>query len=251
MNELLQPILLRAPAKLTLTLRITGLLPDGLHSLDAEMVTVDLYDDLIVSDWSPGQGESEVVFVGTDDAIDPVDNLVTKALALAQRRAKVVVTKRIPAGAGLGGGSADAAAILRWAGFTDQRQAARRLGADLAFCLVGGRAHVTGFGDVVDPRPFQPVEVTLSTPPVRCSTADVFRAWDKLGGPQGPGANDLELAALDLAPELVRWRDELGQDTGQEPHLAGSGSTWFVYGAFPGADRQVARAVGPSTVLGT
>ena len=65
----------------------------------------------------------------------------------------------------------------------------------------------------------------------------------RLGGPQGPGVNDLELAALDIAPELVRWRDELGESTGQQPHLAGSGSTWFVYGAFPGPGRVVARTV--------
>ena len=60
--------------------------------------------------------------------------------------------KRIPSGAGLGGGSADAAAVLRWAGVTDLEVAAR-LGADVPFCLVGGRARVTGVGEAVAPLP--------------------------------------------------------------------------------------------------
>lgn len=248
-NLALPPARLRAPAKLTLSLRITGLLEGGLHSLDAEMVTLDLYDDLLVTEMPPGTGSDrrQVTFSGTDDEIDPGDNLVTRALALTGRRARVEVTKRIPAGAGLGGGSADAAAVLRWAGYHDQQEAARRLGADVAFCLVGGRAHVTGFGDVVETLPFKPLVVTLLTPPIRLPTAAVFGAWDRLGGPQGPGVNDLELAALELEPELVRWRDDLAQETGQPANLAGSGSTWFVYGAHPGQGRVVARTVPPSS----
>jgi 4-diphosphocytidyl-2-C-methyl-D-erythritol kinase len=83
----------------------------------------------------------------------------------------------------------------------------------------------------------------MLTPPVRCSTAEVYRAWDRLGGPEGPGANDLLLAALEVAPELAHWRDRLGDETGREPQLAGSGSTWFVPGAFPGRGRRVARAI--------
>jgi 4-diphosphocytidyl-2-C-methyl-D-erythritol kinase len=247
-NHVGPPVLLTAPAKLTLSLRITGLLDGGMHTLDAEMVTLDFHDTLAVTGLarSPDPSRSTVVFEETDDVINPTDNLVTQALVLAQRTARVVVTKRIPAGAGLGGGSADAAAILRWAGFHDQREAARRLGADVAFCLVGGRAQVTGFGDLVEPRPFQAVQVTLATPPVRCATSAVFQAWDRLGGPQGPGMNDLELAALAVAPELAAWREALGDDTGEQPHLAGSGSTWFVYGAHPGPGRVVADAVPPS-----
>jgi 4-diphosphocytidyl-2-C-methyl-D-erythritol kinase len=105
---------------------------------------------------------------------------------------------------------------------------------------------VSGFGEIVEPLPYRSLVVTLVTPPIRCATADVFRAWDRLGGPHGPGVNDLELAALEVAPELVRWRDALGNDTGREPQLAGSGSTWFVFGAHPGPGRVVARTVPPS-----
>jgi 4-diphosphocytidyl-2-C-methyl-D-erythritol kinase len=152
------------------------------------------------------------------------------------------VVKRIPVGAGLGGGSADAAAVLRWAGVNDLGAAAR-LGADVAFCLVGGRARVRGIGEVVEPLPFVERTVTLVTPPVHCSTPAVYRRWDEMGGPTDEGGNDLTVAALSVAPELGRVRDELEDATGCRARLAGSGSTWFVDGAHPGPGRVVARTV--------
>ena len=161
-----------------------------------------------------------------------------RALQLVGRTAAVTLHKEIPAGAGLGGGSSDAAAMLRWAGF-DDLDAAAAIGADVAYCLVGGRARVRGIGEQVEPLPFEPLTLTLVTPPVFCSTPAVYRAWDELGGPTGDHGNDLEPAALVVAPELARWRDELGDATGAQPRLAGSGSTWFVEGAFPDAGRVV------------
>ncbi|MEY2422234.1 MAG: 4-diphosphocytidyl-2-C-methyl-D-erythritol kinase [Acidimicrobiaceae bacterium] len=222
-----------APAKLTVALHITGVRDDGYHLLDAEMVTIDLADTLTFSD---GDGlEISRADVAADDS-----NLVRRALALVGRSAHVRVDKRIPPGAGLGGGSADAAAVLRWAGFADVERAAV-LGADVPFCLRGGRARVTGAGEVVDPLPFEPRTFTLVIPPFGCSTADVYRAWDELGGPAGTRGNDLEPAALVVEPRLAAWRDGLGAATGQQPRLAGSGSTWFVEGDFPGDDRIVVR----------
>jgi 4-diphosphocytidyl-2-C-methyl-D-erythritol kinase len=64
-----------------------------------------------------------------------------------------------------------------------------------------------------------------------------------MGGPTAGGPNDLEPAALRVEPRLARWRDELGEATGRTPVLAGSGSTWFVEGAFPGDGRVVTRTV--------
>lgn len=221
---------LTAPAKLTVSLRITGVRSDGYHLIDAEMVTVDLADELVFDD-----GDGLEVFGATGLAV-PVDddNLVRRALALVGRTAHVRLTKRIPAGAGLGGGSADAAAVLRWAGVDDPDLAAT-LGADVPFCVRGGRARVTGVGEVLEPLPHLVRSFTLVTPPIGCSTPAVYRAWDELGGPRGPGPNDLEAAALVVAPELAVWRDELARATGATPVLAGSGSTWFVPGAFPSA----------------
>jgi 4-diphosphocytidyl-2-C-methyl-D-erythritol kinase len=208
-----------APAKLTRSLRITSRRPDGYHLIDAEMVALDLADELTID---PD---------GTNDLAP--DNLVSKALLAVGRDAHVVLDKRIPAGAGLGGGSADAAAILRWAGVTDDFALAASIGADVAFCLVGGRARVTGIGEVVEPLPFVDLTFTLLTPPFPVSTPVVYAKWDDLGGPNADGPNDLEPAALAAEPRLAEWRDRLGEATGLTPVLAGSGGTWFVEGAFP------------------
>lgn len=216
----------RALAKLTLSLRVTGVCDDGYHLIDAEMATVDLADTLTFEE---GDGLDGLTVHGADLA---ADNLVTRALGAVGRRARVVLDKRIPIGAGLGGGSADAAAVLRWAGCADVGVAVR-LGADVPFCLVGGRARVRGVGELVEPLPFVATTYTLLTPPLHVSTPAVYRAWDELGGPTADGANDLEPAALSVEPRLATWRDRLGDATGCEPVLAGSGGSWFVEGDFP------------------
>ena len=153
----------------------------------------------------------------------------------------MVVHKSVPAGAGLGGGSADAAAILQWAGWDDVAGSVV-LGADVPFCLVGGRARVTGIGEVVEPLPFEERAFTLLTPPVGCPTPNVYRRWDEMGGPLGEHGNDLEPAAVDPVPALARWRAEPGDAAGRRPAPARSRSAWFVAGAYPGAGRRVVRA---------
>lgn len=239
------PEVLRAPAKLTLSLRVTGRRDDGYHLLDAEMVTLDLCDIL---EFEPGDGldvEFDVDGPATADHAIPVpvddQNLVSRALKVLGRKARVRLRKRIPAGAGLGGGSADAAAVLRWAGVDDLDLAAG-LSADVPFCLVGGRARVTGVGEQVEPLVFDEVAgraFTLLTPPLHVSTVEVYRRWDRLGGPTGANGNDLEPAAVDAYPDLALWRDRLGNATGRTPMLAGSGGTWFVVGDFPESGRVV------------
>ncbi len=234
------PVVEMARAKLTLSLRVTGVRADGYHLLDSEMVTLDLADTLTIG---PGGGLS-VSGLGADGPVPGgADNLVLKALRLLGRTASIHLDKRIPTGAGLGGGSADAAAVLRWGSCNDPATAAR-LGADVPFCLIGGRARVRGVGEVVEPLPFEEVagdEYTLLTPPLHVSTLDVYRTWDRLGGPRGDNGNDLEPAALRVAPELARWRDLLGERSGSNPRLAGSGGTWFVPGSHPGPDLLVVR----------
>jgi 4-diphosphocytidyl-2-C-methyl-D-erythritol kinase len=132
--------------------------------------------------------------------------------------------------------------VLRWAACEDPSVAVQ-LGADVPFCLAGGRARVTGIGDAIQPLPFVAAAFTLLIPPFGCATAAVYRMWDELGGPSGPRANDLEHAALAVEPRLGEWRDRLGEATGARPTLAGSGSTWFVEGEHPGDDRIVVRTV--------
>ncbi|WP_419922363.1 4-(cytidine 5'-diphospho)-2-C-methyl-D-erythritol kinase [Candidatus Poriferisodalis sp.] len=278
------PARLLAPAKLTLSLRITGTRPDGYHQIDAEMVSLDLCDELLVTPSATNSVEIVRTSAGAGSERDegpepswnvPTDhtNLVILALELAGRTAHVRIRKRIPPGAGLGGGSSDAAAVLRWANrltaaetaarhpdatsgparqVVSMRQAAS-LGADVAFCLVGGKAQVSGIGEIVEPLPYQQQEFVLMTPSVHVDTASVYRRWDELGGPAGDHGNDLEPAALSAYPELVGCRDILAHSMSRTPRLAGSGGTWFVTAPHPrhrdlpvyeGAQTRFAAAIG-------
>jgi 4-diphosphocytidyl-2-C-methyl-D-erythritol kinase len=235
-GRIMAPVTVDAPAKLTLSLRVTGVRPDGYHLIDAEMVSVDLVDSLT---FEPGLGVAVVDRVvgglGIGDLGDGPGNLVSRALALAGRQAAVRVVKRIPVGAGLGGGSADAAAVLRWAAWPSASLAAS-LGADVPFCMTGGAARVTGIGEVVEARPYRDRRFVLLIPPIAVSTAAVYRVYDEhaqgagVAPERSAGVNDLEAAALSVAPELAHWRDMLGEVTGCQPVLAGSGATWFVEG---------------------
>ncbi|HTS15034.1 MAG TPA: hypothetical protein VMH24_05160 [Candidatus Sulfotelmatobacter sp.] len=227
-----------APAKLTLSLRVTGRRSDGYHLLDAEMVTLDLGDTL---SFGPGQGLTAVDEVSGGRGLGALDtgadNLVLRALALAGRQAAVHLVKRVPLGAGLGGGSADAAAVLRWAGWRPEPQrlaAAAALGADVPFCLTGGRARVRGIGEQVEPLSFVARCFVLVLPPLAVDTASAYRAFDEIGAgsrdPEG-GGNDLEPAALAVEPALALWRDAFAELTGRRPRLAGSGAAWFVEGS--------------------
>jgi len=244
-----------AHAKLTLDLRISGVRDDGFHLIDAELVTLDLADTVVVT---ACDGESSLTVDGPYAAGigNDSDNLVLRALALAGRNASVHLTKNIPHGGGLGGGSADAAAVLRWAGFKDMA-AASRLGADIPFCMVGGRARVGGIGEVVEPLPHDDLDITLVIPPFGVSTPLVYKTWDVIGGPRhagsAHGANDLEPAALIAEPRLLRVRDRITDAAGVAPQLAGSGSTWFLRGhygwlaeALPESTVVLARTVDPN-----
>ena len=226
MSDPTSSVVVKAPAKLTLSLRITGVRDDGYHLIDAEMVTLGWQDTLTIDPASTGLTADGPYAKGL-----PLDdsNLVAKALRHVGRTASVHITKSLPYGGGLGGGSADAAAVLRWAGYSDV-VAAAGLGADVAFCLVGGHARVRGIGEVVEPLPFQPLDITLVVPPLKVSSPFVYRAWDQLGGPRSDGENDLEPAAVSAFTALARWRDRIREASGSSPTLAGSGATWFLRG---------------------
>ena len=227
-----------AHAKLTRSLRVVGRRDDGMHLLEAEMVSIGLSDEL---EFTPStRAAIEVVdvsgVVGVPDLAGGVPsdetNLVLRALRLVERSAAVRLRKRIPAGAGLGGGSADAAAALRFAGCFDVVLAAT-LGADVPFCLVGGRAAVSGIGEVIRPLPQLDLTFVVLSPPLSVSTPAVYRAFDARSGsggtaPIGENGNDLEDAALTVEPGLVAYRDLFGGVAGVRPVLAGSGASWFV-----------------------
>ena len=87
-------------------------------------------------------------------------------------------------------------------------RSARRLGADVPFCMRGGFARVGGIGDELQPDAVPALAIVVATPPFGCSTADVYRAWDELGGPRAE-VNDLEPAAEHVEPRLAAFRREV------------------------------------------
>jgi 4-diphosphocytidyl-2-C-methyl-D-erythritol kinase len=219
---------LLAHAKLTWFLEITGVRANGYHELRSEMTTIGLHDVLMLDE--AGDHLQILNPFSTEIASDET-NLVSRALRLVQRRAGVRVEKYIPVGGGLGGGSADAAAILRWAGGVSPEVAAT-LGGDVPFCQLGGRALVEGVGELLTPQLYERRDLTLIVPEFGLSTADCYAAYDEMyaEGWRPDGPNALEVPAERVEPRLkstLAWlRSELGGDV----HLAGSGSSMFVEG---------------------
>src|SRR5579871_1450372 len=138
---------LRAPAKLTLSLRITGVRGDGYHELDAVMVTVSEPCDFVSVE--PAEHTTLAVFGPFAEGV-PVDasNLAWRAADLAGVPVEITIEKHIPPGAGLGSGSADAAAVLRALGVPSELGAS--LGADVPFCMQGVPARVQGIGHDIE-----------------------------------------------------------------------------------------------------
>ncbi len=219
---------LRAPAKLTWYLEVTGRRADGYHELRSEMTTIDYCDVVVVE-----EGADYLTVFNPLRTPVPIDdtNIVARALRLVGRRAGVTIDKSIPVGGGLGGGSADAAAILRWAGGVEPERALT-LGGDVPFCQLGGRALVEGVGERLTELPFEERWVTLIMPDFGVSTADCYRAYDQLrdGGWTPAGSNHLEEPAGVVESRLATTLAWLRSEWGPDVALAGSGSTMFVEG---------------------
>lgn len=233
------PLSLEAPAKLNLSLRVVGRRPDGFHLLETEMVLLELADRLLLLPGATGLR----VEAQPDEEI-PIDhsNLAWRGLLMAIGSTPDLVCltleKRTPAGAGLGGGSSDAAAAWRLgrraSGLSEEATAVdldalARLGADVPFFAARTpAASVAGIGERITPLPDpRPDQVVLAHPGFRLSTAAVFaelRPGD-LSAERSDG-NDLLAAALRLRPELGDLM-RLVSEAGGEPRLTGSGSTIF------------------------
>lgn len=261
-------MLLRAPAKLNLCLYLGSRRTDGLHEL------CSLFEPLALADLVEVQPaeRDEVVCPGVEG-----ENLAARALAGLRERGwereplRVRIEKRVPVAAGLGGGSGDAAAILRLAAgeVADLPQLAAELGADVPSQLRPSLALVQGIGERIEPLP-EPAEHAAVLLPGGggLSTAEVFAEADRLGlgrGPEelaalaarlrdvaGAGAsplsysellvNDLEPAALSLRPDIGEALQQLREVGAPVAILSGSGPT--AVGLFP--DLGAARAAAES-----
>ncbi|MGZ6214100.1 MAG: 4-(cytidine 5'-diphospho)-2-C-methyl-D-erythritol kinase [Candidatus Limnocylindria bacterium] len=249
------PLSLDAPAKLNLSLRVVGPRQDGFHLLETEMVLLELADRLLLL---PGATGLRVEAPPSDEI--PVDrtNLAWRGLVAGiggqPDLACLALEKRIPAAAGLGGGSSDAAAAWRLgrrlAGRSgvashDDLASLADLGADVPFfAATVAAARMTGIGEVVAPLDAPPRDhVVLAVPAFRLSTAAVFaelRPTDLTGHP--PGGNDLLAPALRLRPELGDLMRQVS-DAGGEARLTGSGSTVFALTPDPERAAAVAERV--------
>lgn len=251
----------RACAKVNLTLGVTGRRSDGYHTLDSLMVTTDLCDDVTVT-------RCREVIVTCTGMFLPYRNTLRAAAeryrALTGRGARIYVYKRIPAEAGLGGGSADAAAVLRGMqrlyGEAEERDLydiALRVGADVPFCLQGGLCRAQGVGEVLTPfRLGAPLHLVLAKPAAGVSTRALFerlnlpqplpdtaRAMAALSGGDvralGPLlCNALQAEAEALVPEIGTLRQRLLALGALGACMTGSGSA--VFGLFETAEAAAA-----------
>ncbi|MFQ5574195.1 MAG: 4-(cytidine 5'-diphospho)-2-C-methyl-D-erythritol kinase [Terriglobia bacterium] len=177
-------------AKINMYLRVLGRRADGFHDICSVTQSIGLADELVISD----HAEDSVVMEGS---IPEAENIVTKAIRLlkartgSRRSARIRVRKRIPVGAGLGGGSADAAAALvglnrLWRlglGPQELEQTGRELGADVPLCLRGGTLLVEGRGERLTPLPaLKDAHIVVASPEVTVATGGAYDRLDEMGG---------------------------------------------------------------------
>lgn len=258
-----------APAKVNLALHVTNRRPDGYHELESLVVFAGVADELVAR---PAKRDSLKVTgpfaaaAGTGDS-----NLVSRAVAAFRARwpdhletgLAFELVKNLPVAAGLGGGSADAAAALRLMAalgeaeiaFADLSAVALTLGADVPACLLSRPTEVRGVGEILHPlRAFPKTHIVLVNPLVPVVTADVFRRLQSRQNPPLPALpspltrpaelglwltetrNDLEPPAIALVPVIGELIAQLaGFDGCMLSRMSGSGGT--VFGLFASAAR--------------
>lgn len=258
---------IKAFAKLNLTLEVLGDRPDGYHEIASVMQTVSLADTLTI------EQAPEFRFSCSDPTLETPDNLVVKAARFldpeGRRGAAVHLRKGIPAAAGLGGGSSDAAAALFalskvWEMDVPEQEIGS-LGSDVPFFWRGGTAVASGRGDHVDPLPapkecwFLILHPHVALPgKTRTLYGQIGREhWtqgrvtDQLAVRITAGRpireaylhNAFDAVAFDLLPELHDWRRRLLEEIANRPHLAGSGPSLFIPVADEAEGWQVATAI--------
>jgi len=216
---------LAAHAKLNLALSVHGRLPDGRHTVSGVMQAVSLHDLLFAR---RAEGAALVV---QGDAPAGSDNLVLRAQAALEAAverplpAAFRLLKRIPPGAGLGGGSSDAAAALQalvrlYELKVDLHPIAAELGADVPFFLRGGSAEASGIGADLRPAALATGWFAIAWPGYGVDTGSVYEAWDETGG---AGPNQLQTAAFRVEPRLKEFAAGLGTAW----QMTGSGSAFF------------------------
>lgn len=251
-------LLIKAPAKINLTLDVLHKRPDGYHEVEMIMTTIDLADrvELTLLDEDKISILSHNRFVPDDQR-----NLAYQAALLLKERFQVkkgvsiAIEKNIPVAAGLAGGSSDAAATLRglnklWnlgLSLDELAQLGSEIGSDVSFCVFGGTALATGRGEVIKNLPAPPTcWIILAKPFIGVSTADVYRRLD-LTTVKHPDTkemidgiltnnyekvcqnmgNVLEEVTLNLHPDVAQIKDQMKKFGADAVLMSGSGPTVF------------------------
>jgi len=244
----------RALAKINLDLRVLAKRPDGYHELRTIFQTISLADTLDIS-FTPARQTT----INLEDPLGIPGNLAERAARLAMEtlrvsgRVEIRLAKKIPLGAGLGGGSSDAAAVLLALPVLAGRRPdvaalcamGQQLGSDVPFFLLGGRAVGIGRGSELFPLPDRPARPgLLVTPDVHVSTADAYqRLSERLGTPAEkifrfqsqawaldaamPGENDFEPVVFEQHPDLAAVKERLLRAGASAAMMTGSGSALF------------------------
>jgi 4-diphosphocytidyl-2-C-methyl-D-erythritol kinase len=271
-----------APAKINLGLRILSRRPDGYHEIESVFAPLDLEDRLVLRVVEAAEPGVSLALPAGGAPADEANLAVRAARAFLTESGLALeigieLEKHIPLGAGLGGGSSDAGAVLRTLagarpGAVDAarlRELALALGADVPYFLDPQPARVAGIGERVSPLAGVPaICLLLVNPGVALPTREVYRAYDALvpdsgprdatsgsetlaraGAPDLPLDNDLEPVAIRLCPALRRLREQLAALSPLAVSMSGSGGT--LYGVYPSreaAERARQRAGFPAEV---
>jgi 4-diphosphocytidyl-2-C-methyl-D-erythritol kinase len=271
----------RAPAKLNLFLDLLGRRDDGFHEVETLMVPIRLYDSVSFLPIRPAGNPQQAQIELSVRVCDPVraaakgtavpegaENLVVRALELLRQRsgcelgAKLELIKRIPSAAGMGGGSSDAATVLKLANtgwglnwsIDRLAEVGAEIGSDVPFFLYGGAAVCRGRGERITTLPsISPIHFVVVKPPVGLSTGEVYRALDNLSDASGRQAesggalaevvegcvsgraaglgrrmrNALQLSASSLSPWVDRLKIAFDRLDFVGHQLSGSGTAYF------------------------
>ncbi len=235
-----------APAKINLDLRITGVRADGYHTLRSHVAFADCGDDLVIDIENDGffNGSLDVdgPFADHVKDMEAPDNLAFRAAAYISHYYQIPfsidirLTKNLPSGAGMGGGSADAAAVLRGLAHhfkIDDKTAVFKemclsLGADVPVCYAGAPCIMEGIGENLSPWNFTDTPAVLIWPGIGGSTKDLYAAYDAHPLHAGDGGNDFQDLATAFCPQIteaLNWAKALPGC--QKAQLTGSGTAVF------------------------
>lgn len=244
-------------AKLNLTLHVTGRRDDGYHLLDSLVCFAAVGDRVQLS---PGPLSLVIDGPFATGLVADDDNLCLRAARLAGGNAAIRLTKNLPVASGIGGGSADAAAVLRAMAQMGHPlpDAPEQLGADVPVCIGSVTARMQGIGETITPLPaLPPLHLVLVNPRVAVSTPQIFKAMtccDNLPMPDIPAfadaaaligwlqstRNDLQAPAMSIAPVIGDVLEALVHVGAGFSRMSGSGATCF--GIFDSADRAASAA---------